>query len=117
MYVLFACELLDYTLIVSHFMQNSVVLSVTVTAVMCYSWFALRCEFPEKLDLSEFLKEREEATYTLHSVLVHSGDNHGCHYMVYICPTGDSKRVREQETSRISSMLFFFLSRAVAEVQ
>ena len=71
-----------------------------------YSCFALRYEFPEKLDLSEFLKEPEEATYTLHSVLVHSGDNHGGHYVAYICPTGDSKRVRERK--RGNFMLFFF---------
>eukprot|EP00794_Sanderia_malayensis_P008888 gene8888-9838_t len=52
-----------------------------------------RYEFPEKLDLSEFLESPEEnpAIYTLHAVLVHSGDNHGGHYVIYINPKGDGK--------------------------
>ncbi|XP_065066038.1 ubiquitin carboxyl-terminal hydrolase 7-like [Rhopilema esculentum] len=52
-----------------------------------------RYEFPEKLDLSEFLEKPEEtpSTYTLHAVLVHSGDNHGGHYVVYINPKGDGQ--------------------------
>ena len=31
------------------------------------------------------------ATYTLHAVLVHSGDNHGGHYVVFINPKGDGR--------------------------
>lgn len=31
------------------------------------------------------------ANYKLHAVLVHSGDNHGGHYVVYINPKGDGK--------------------------
>lgn len=52
-----------------------------------------RYEFPEKLDLIDFLESPEEtpANYTLHAVLVHSGDNHGGHYVVYINPKGDGK--------------------------
>ena len=37
-----------------------------------------RYEFPEKLDVTKYLKDGEEATpicYTLHAVLVHSGES------------------------------------------
>jgi len=53
-----------------------------------------RFEFPEKLHLDEFLKKADPsdpADYILHAVLVHSGDNHGGHYVVYINPKGDGK--------------------------
>ncbi|CAB4030549.1 ubiquitin carboxyl-terminal hydrolase 7-like, partial [Paramuricea clavata] len=52
-----------------------------------------RYEFFEKIDLSSFLEEsrQTQASYTLHAVLVHSGDNHGGHYVVYINPKGDGK--------------------------
>ena len=54
-----------------------------------------RFEFPETLDLQEYLKETDEeeqkAKYTLQAVLVHSGDNHGGHYVVFINPKGDGK--------------------------
>ncbi|XP_013790076.1 ubiquitin carboxyl-terminal hydrolase 7-like, partial [Limulus polyphemus] len=52
-----------------------------------------RFEFPEKLSLDEFLQKPETspAAYTLHAVLVHSGDNHGGHYVVFINPKGDGK--------------------------
>jgi len=53
-----------------------------------------RFEFPEKLHLDEFLKKADPsdpADYVLHAVLVHSGDNHGGHYVVYINPKGDGK--------------------------
>jgi len=33
----------------------------------------------------------DPANYILHAVLVHSGDNHGGHYVVYINPKGDGK--------------------------
>jgi ubiquitin carboxyl-terminal hydrolase 7 len=36
-------------------------------------------------------KEDKPAKYTLHAVLVHSGDNHGGHYVVFINPKGDGK--------------------------
>ena len=38
--------------------------------------FSFRYEFPEKLDLTEFVESPEETptTYTLHAVLVHSGE-------------------------------------------
>jgi len=53
-----------------------------------------RFEFPDKLKLDEFLKKpdpSDPADYVLHAVLVHSGDNHGGHYVVYINPQGDGK--------------------------
>ncbi|ELT89456.1 hypothetical protein CAPTEDRAFT_149911 [Capitella teleta] len=53
-----------------------------------------RFEFPEVLELDLFLQTpdpADPAIYLLHSVLVHSGDNHGGHYVVYINPKGDSK--------------------------
>lgn len=53
-----------------------------------------RFEFQEHIDLSEFLQKNDEpqnANYTLHAVLVHSGDNHGGHYVVFINPKGDGK--------------------------
>lgn len=52
-----------------------------------------RFEFPERLDLSEFLEEKEEtaAEYILHAVLVHSGDFHGGHYVVFLNPKGNGR--------------------------
>ncbi|XP_021358377.1 ubiquitin carboxyl-terminal hydrolase 7-like isoform X1 [Mizuhopecten yessoensis] len=52
-----------------------------------------RFEFPERLELDQFLHEKEKtpASYILHAVLVHSGDNHGGHYVVYINPKCDEK--------------------------
>lgn len=53
-----------------------------------------RFEFQEHIDLAEFLQKSEpvvSANYTLHAVLVHSGDNHGGHYVVFINPKGDGK--------------------------
>ncbi len=52
-----------------------------------------RFEFYEHIHLDDYLqkKEKEPADYTLHAVLVHSGDNHGGHYVVYINPLGDGK--------------------------
>jgi len=43
--------------------------------------------------LDDFLSEREAtpATYTLHAVLVHSGDNYGGHYVAYLNPRGTGK--------------------------
>lgn len=69
-----------------------------------------RFEFYEKINLDQFLQcsnannygedpgadpngcmDAGSAKYTLHAVLVHSGDNHGGHYVVYINPLGDGK--------------------------
>ncbi|XP_071107818.1 ubiquitin carboxyl-terminal hydrolase 7-like [Haliotis cracherodii] len=52
-----------------------------------------RFEFPERLNLDEYLQKKEKtpANYILHAVLVHSGDNHGGHYVVYINSKGDGK--------------------------
>jgi len=43
--------------------------------------------------LDDFLSEREAtpADYTLHAVLVHSGDNYGGHYVAYLNPRGTGK--------------------------
>ncbi|GMT06261.1 hypothetical protein PENTCL1PPCAC_28435, partial [Pristionchus entomophagus] len=46
-----------------------------------------RFEFTDLLDLNEFIEKNDEGidyTYYLHAVLVHSGDFHGGHYVVYI---------------------------------
>ncbi|VDO04518.1 unnamed protein product [Rodentolepis nana] len=57
-------------------------------------------EFPYDLDLSDYLVENNDqqtnglpryTKYFLQAVLVHSGDNHGGHYVVYINPRGDNK--------------------------
>ncbi|XP_018020606.1 ubiquitin carboxyl-terminal hydrolase 7 [Hyalella azteca] len=53
-----------------------------------------RYEFPERLNLDSYVGKREEGmggTYVLHAVLVHSGDNHGGHYVVFINPKGDGR--------------------------
>lgn len=52
-----------------------------------------RFEFYENISLDKYLQSVEDtpAEYTLHAVLVHSGDNHGGHYVVYINPYGDGK--------------------------
>ena len=50
-------------------------------------------EFFEVIELDEFLenKPQQPAKYLLHAVLVHSGDNHGGHYVVFINPKLDGK--------------------------
>ena len=52
-----------------------------------------RYEFPENLDLTEFIEEPngEAEHFKLFGVLVHSGDNHGGHYVAYISPKLDGK--------------------------
>ncbi|KAL7064088.1 hypothetical protein AAHC03_05089 [Spirometra sp. Aus1] len=49
-----------------------------------------RFEFPYRLCLDRFLRHPEPSVYILHAVLVHSGDNHGGHYVAYINPRGDN---------------------------
>ncbi|KAF5402852.1 Ubiquitin carboxyl-terminal hydrolase 7 [Paragonimus heterotremus] len=51
-----------------------------------------RFEFMYTLHLDNFLLHPDPGnptTYFLHAVLVHSGDNHGGHYVVYINPAGN----------------------------
>ncbi|KAL4709979.1 hypothetical protein ACJJTC_003942 [Scirpophaga incertulas] len=50
-------------------------------------------EFYEEISLDPYLQETPvtPAHYTLHAVLVHSGDNHGGHYVVFINPKGNGK--------------------------
>ena len=45
----------------------------------------------DEIDLGKYLQKPEStpAIYRLHAVLVHSGDNHGGHYVGYIDPVGD----------------------------
>ncbi|VDK33605.1 unnamed protein product [Taenia asiatica] len=53
-----------------------------------------RFEFPYRLHLDPFLRSKDPgdpATYILHAVLVHSGDNHSGHYVVYINPYGNNR--------------------------
>ncbi|XP_038212055.1 ubiquitin carboxyl-terminal hydrolase 7-like [Zerene cesonia] len=52
-----------------------------------------RFEFYETVNLDPYLQDipSSPAHYTLHAVLVHSGDNHGGHYVVFINPKGDGK--------------------------
>lgn len=53
-----------------------------------------RFEFPYRLHLDPFLRSTDPgdpATYILHAVLVHSGDNHSGHYVVYINPYGNNR--------------------------
>lgn len=59
----------------------------------CSVKFNDRFEFDDELFLDSYLAEREEtdAAYRLHAVLVHSGDNHNGHYVVYINPLLDGK--------------------------
>ncbi|XKL66747.1 hypothetical protein PGB90_010167 [Kerria lacca] len=59
----------------------------------CCVKFNDRFEFYEKISLNSYLQSAENtpADYTLHAVLVHSGDNHGGHYVVFINPKGDGK--------------------------
>ncbi|XP_016915800.1 ubiquitin carboxyl-terminal hydrolase 7 isoform X1 [Apis cerana] len=59
----------------------------------CSVKFNDRFEFYEKISLGKYLQSKEttSADYTLHAVLVHSGDNHGGHYVVFINPAGDGK--------------------------
>ncbi|KAF9328417.1 hypothetical protein BG006_008390 [Podila minutissima] len=61
-----------------------------------------RHEFPLEIDLAEFVAEGEEKrkagphgfNYTLHGVLVHSGDLHGGHYFALLKPQRDGKWFR-----------------------
>eukprot|EP00123_Amoebidium_parasiticum_P017348 comp23811_c0_seq1/m.41432 comp23811_c0_seq1/g.41432 ORF comp23811_c0_seq1/g.41432 comp23811_c0_seq1/m.41432 type:complete len:1238 (-) comp23811_c0_seq1:366-4079(-) len=48
-----------------------------------------RFEFHDRLDLSKYLEMPEDtpAEYLLHAVLVHAGDVHGGHYVVFLRPT------------------------------
>lgn len=61
--------------------------------VSCIQNVCSRFEFYDKINLDEYLEVKEEtpADYILHAVLVHSGDNHGGHYVVFINPKGDGK--------------------------
>lgn len=69
-------------------------MSILTTNTIVSILFETRFEFPEQLPLDEFLQKtdpKDPANYILHAVLVHSGDNHGGHYVVYLNPKGDGK--------------------------
>lgn len=55
--------------------------------------FICSFEFYEHINLDPYLQDKSVtgADYTLHAVLVHSGDNHGGHYVVFINPKGDGR--------------------------
>ncbi|KAK9885250.1 hypothetical protein WA026_010749 [Henosepilachna vigintioctopunctata] len=60
----------------------------------CSVKFNDRFEFGERISLDEYMQDPDPnnpANYTLHAVLVHSGDNHGGHYVVFINPKGDGR--------------------------
>lgn len=62
------------------------------------------------MPLDEFLQKpdsKDPANYILHAVLVHSGDNHGGHYVVYLNPKGDGKVSVKEPIVRTT---FFFKS-------
>lgn len=69
-----------------------------------------RFEFPDQLPLDEFLQKpdsKDPANYILHAVLVHSGDNHGGHYVVYLNPKGDGKVSVKEPIVRTISLYTF----------
>lgn len=73
-----------------------------------------RFEFYEKINLDKYLQQPEttNADYILHAVLVHSGDNHGGHYVVFINPRGDGKvklLLRQCFTCNVKKYVYFFL--------
>lgn len=51
--------------------------------------YSFVCNFQQNTVNSNGNKQIESAIYILHAVLVHSGDNHGGHYVVFINPKGD----------------------------
>lgn len=88
--------------------------SLCLVCPFCFSLLPrlARFEFPDQLPLDEFLQKpdsKDPANYILHAVLVHSGDNHGGHYVVYLNPKGDGK-VSVKET--IVRTIFFCILNA-----
>jgi ubiquitin carboxyl-terminal hydrolase 7 len=66
-----------------------------------------RYEFFEQINLDEFLEKPEStpAKYLLHAVLVHSGDNHGGHYVVFINPKIDGKVITSFRLKELEQLL------------
>ena len=48
-------------------------------------------EIEDKSGLHFRSSQNDDNTYVLHAVLVHSGDNHGGHYVVFVNPNCDGK--------------------------
>lgn len=81
--------------------------------------FLCRFEFPDQLPLDEFLQKpdsKDPANYILHAVLVHSGDNHGGHYVVYLNPKGDGKVSVKEPIVRTFLLFITFHSKIVGIV-
>lgn len=72
--------------------RNTFYFSIDIV-LLYFKYFCIRFEFYDKINLDQYLKVKEDtpADYILHAVLVHSGDNHGGHYVVFINPKGDGK--------------------------
>lgn len=83
--------------------QNLITACISKPRVILFFLYSCkRFEFPDQLPLDEFLQKtdpKDAANYILHAVLVHSGDNHGGHYVVYLNPKGDGK-VSHRKTIR-----------------
>ena len=78
----------DHLSMLHHVSQLNALLSLSY-----FNCIYSRFEFYEKINLDSYLQapETTSADYTLHAVLVHSGDNHGGHYVVFINPKCDGK--------------------------
>lgn len=76
-----------------NFSYDILLVNILILIIVICDFIFCRYEFPEKLSMDQFLQKSEKtsATYILHAVLVHSGDNHGGHYVVFINPKGDGK--------------------------
>lgn len=82
----------------------------TSLLTVCFLFVFDRFEFPDQLPLDEFLQKpdsKDPANYILHAVLVHSGDNHGGHYVVYLNPKGDGKVSVKEPIVRTISLYTF----------
>lgn len=67
-----------------------------------------RLEFPDHMNLDKYLVQpdpADPATYTLHSVLVHSGSVHGGHYVAFVRPhpQKDWFRFDDETVMRVSA--------------
>ena len=46
---------------------------------------------------------KQDCQYILHAVLVHSGDNHGGHYVVFINPLGNKTCLKKVEPNTLNT--------------
>lgn len=97
---------LNYCFLFPHEYVNGLIAHLCFAVVLP---FLCRFEYLEKLPLDEFLQKtdsKDPANYILHAVLVHSGDNHGGHYVVYLNPKGELK-VSDKEPI-VRTVLFLY---------